>query len=165
MIILPTFKNETSRYIDYEAMIKPDSGKTQKILIRFEPNEERELPFWIPYQQLGLTLISADFPPIPNTILVNGTFKFNEGTERKFMIEPCDIYTVNVIVQSGKVMMYTGNASIGVEITPDIEIPYHYKGLYDWEYVPYLRFVGVEDETEVTIHAEVGRGKNIRMEI
>lgn len=111
---MPTFKNNTSRYIDHEALIQNPTGEPKKILVRFQPDETRELPFWLPYQKLGLTLISADFPPVPNTILISGTFNFNNGTERKFDIEPCDTFIVNVIVQKGKVMMYTGNANIGV---------------------------------------------------
>ena len=35
---MPTFKNETKHYIDYEA---------KNVLFRFEPNEERGLPFRI----------------------------------------------------------------------------------------------------------------------
>ena len=99
----------------------------------------------------------ADYPPVPNTILISGTFNFNNGTERKFDVEPCDTYIVNVIVQKGKVMMYTGNSNIGVEIVEDTDVPYHYKAVMDWEYSPYLKFIGLDDNTVATIHAEVDR--------
>ena len=154
---MPTFKNNTSRYIDHEALIQNPSGEPKKILVRFQPNETRELAFWLPYQKLGLTLVSADFPPVPNTILISGTFNFNKNTERKFDIEPCDTYIVNVIVQKGKVMMYTGNSNIGVEIVEDTDVLYHYKAVMDWEYSPYLKFIGLDDNTVATIHAEVDR--------
>lgn len=154
---MPTFKNNTSRHIDHEGLIQNPIGEAQKILVRFKPGETRELPFWLPYQRLGLSLVNADYPPVPNTILISGTFNFNLNTERKFDIEPCDTYIVNVIVQSGRVMMYTGNSNIGVEIAENIDVPYHYKATMDWEYSPYLKFVGLNDNSVVTIHAEVDR--------
>ena len=154
---MPTFKNNTSRYIDHEALIQSPSGEPKKILVRFQPDETRELSFWLPYQKLGLTLVSADFPPVPNTILISGTFNFNNGTERKFDIEPCDTFVVNVIVQKGKLMMYTGNSNIGVEIAENVDVPYHYKATMDWEYSPYLKFIGLDDDTVATIHAELDR--------
>lgn len=154
---MPTFKNNTSRYIDHEALIQNPTGQPKKILVRFKPDETRELAFWIPYQKLGLTLVSESYPPVPNTILVSGTFNFNQGTVRKFNIEPCDTYIVNVIVQKGKVIMYTGNSPTGVEIAEDANVPYHYKATLDWEYAPYLKLVGLLDDTTATIHAEVDR--------
>ena len=154
---MPTFKNNTSRYIDHEALIQNPTGEPKKILVRFKPDETRELPFWIPYQKLGLTLVSESYPPVPNTILISGTFNFNNGTERKFNIEPCDTYIVNVIVQKGKVMMYTGNSPTGVEIAEDANVPYHYRATLDWEYAPYLKLVGLSDDTTATVHAEVDR--------
>lgn len=154
---MPTFKNETTHYIDHEALIQTPSGEPKKILVRFKPNEERGLPFWLPYQKLGLTLINENYPVVPNTILISGNFNFNEGTERKFNIEPCDTYVVNIIVQQGKVKMYTGNSSVGVEIAENIDVPYHYKATFDWEYAPYLRIIGVEADTVATIHAEIDR--------
>ena len=45
---MPTFKNETSHYIDHEALIQSPSGEPKKILVRFKPGEERGLPFWLP---------------------------------------------------------------------------------------------------------------------
>ena len=154
---MPTFKNNTSRYIDHSAFIQTPEGESRRILVRFAPDEERELPFWLPYQKLGLTLISADYPVVPNTILISGTFDFDEDMERKFDIESCDTYIVNIIVQSGRVVMYTGNSNIGVEVAEDAEVPYHYKATLDWEFAPYLRFVGKKDGTKVTIHAEINR--------
>ena len=153
---MPTFKNETSRYIDHNAIIQTPEGEPRKILVRFEPGEQREMLFWLPYQKLGLTLVS-DYPAVPNTILVSGTFNFDEGTERRFNIESCDTYIVNVIVQSGRVVMYTGNSALGVEVAENAEVPYHYKATMDWEYAPYLRLVGKENGTVATVHAEIDR--------
>ena len=138
-------------------MLQDPNGEKSKILVRFAPGEERALPFWLPYQQLGLTLVNADYPAVPNTILISGTFNFDKDTERRFNIEPCDTYIVNIIVQSGRVAMYTGNSGTPVEVAENAEVPYHYKATMDWEYAPYLRLVGKEDGTSVTVHAEVNR--------
>ena len=42
---MPTFKNNTARYIDHEALIQSPSGEPKKILVRFKPDETRELAF------------------------------------------------------------------------------------------------------------------------
>jgi len=151
---MPTFKNETSHYIDYE---QETGGK--KNMLRFKPDEERALPFWLPYQQLGLTLISADYPAVPNTVLISGNFNFDEGTERKFNIEPCDDYALSIIVQSGKIALYHGNSPVSVEVAENIDVPYHYRAKLEWEYAPYLRVVGLENGTTATIHAEIEKGR------
>lgn len=154
---MPTFKNNSDRYIDHNALIQTPSGEPKKILIRFKPGEERGFPFWVPYQKLGLELVNADYPAVPNTILISGTFNFDEGTERKYNIDSCDTYIVNIIVQSGKVMMYPGNSDVGVVVAENADVPYHYKATLDWEYAPYLKLVGLEADTTVTLHAEVDR--------
>ena len=154
---MPTFKNNSDRYIDYNAAIQTPDGEPKKILIRFKPGEERGLPFWVPYQKLGLELVNSDYPAVPNTILISGTFNFDEDTARKFTIDPCDTYIVNVIVQSGAVKMKTGNSDVGVVVEEDGNVPYHYKATFDWEYAPYLEVIGLKPDTVATIHAEVDR--------
>ena len=154
---MPTFRNDTTHYIDHEALIQSPNDTPKKILLRFKPKEERKLPFWLPYLKLGLTLVDANYPPVPNTILISGSFNFDEGTERKFNIEPCDTYLVTIIVQKGKVAMYPANSATCVEIVENTEVPYHYRATYDWEYTPYLKVVGLEADTVATIHAEVDR--------
>lgn len=154
---MPTFKNNTDKAIMHTCKIQPPNGKTQEIIIIAEAGKELMLNFWIPYDRLGLELVSADYPPVPDTVLLSGTFKFDEGTERKYVIEPCDMYTVDVILQSGGLRIYAGSSLSGAEIRSDGEVPYRYHAKYDWEYAPYLRVVGIEDGTEATIHAEVIR--------
>ena len=154
---MPTFKNNTSRAITHKAIIQSPEGVPKEVLIKFDPHEEKQLSYWLPYQKLGLTLTSENYPPVPNTILISGTFNFDEGTERKFNIDTCDTYVVNIIVQSGTVIMYPGSTVVGVEISGSVDVPYHYKAVLDWEYAPYLRLVGKEDGTVATVHAEVDR--------
>ena len=154
---MPTFKNETTRVISHRAITQSPEGVPRENWIIFNPGEEKQLAFWLPYVKLGLTLTSENYPPVPNSILISGSFNFEEGTERKFNIEPCDTYVVNIIVQSGSVLMYPGNSTIGVEVAESTDVPYHYKAVLDWEYAPYLRIVGKENDTLATVHAEVDR--------
>ena len=152
---MPTFKNETTHYIDYEAFVQDISGDTRKILIRFEPKEERGLPFWLPYQKLGLTLVNSDYPAVPSKILVSGTFKFTAGSERRFNIEPCSRYVVNIIVQKGKIKFYAGSSSVAQEVAEEANVPYRYRSVFGWENAPYIRLICDENEAEVALSVEV----------
>ena len=138
---MPTFKNETKHYIDYER-----NGK----LVRFEPDEERGLPFWLPYNKLGLTLINSEYPVVKNKILISGEFDFNKDMERLFNIEECDKYTVKIDVAKGKCSVYPGNLASGTEI----KAGYSHKIEIAWEIAPYLKVIGLEDGTVVEIYAE-----------
>lgn len=154
---MPTFRNGGERTVVYKGRIQQPNEKKREILVFFDAGKETKLNFWIPYEELGLELVNADDPPVPNTVLLSGTFKFDEGTERKFILGHCDTYELNVIVQHGRVKVFPGNSDIGAEVVAEAEVPFHYYEIYDWEYAPYLRVVGLDDETEVTIHAEIYR--------
>lgn len=157
---MPTFKNTGKTLIVYKGIIQEPNEKPKEVLVFFNAGEEVGLKFWVPYEELGLELVSEVSPPLPNTVLLSGTFSFDEGTERKFMIGHCDKYLLNVIVQSGALKVYPGSSKIGVEVREDMEVPYSYKVVYDWEYAPYLRVVGITDDTAATIHAEIYREGN-----
>lgn len=154
---MPTFRNNTEKAIIYRGTIQPPNNKTQEIIIIIDPKKEIALNFWIPYERLGLEVVNENYPPVPDTLLLSGMFKFDEGTERRYTIEPCDRYTVDVILQKGSLKIYAGSSPTGAEIHAEVGAPYRYSAEYDWEYAPYLRVLGLEDETEAAIHAEVKR--------
>ncbi len=156
---MPTFKNNTNKAIMYRGTIRPPDRSKQEVIIIVDPGKEIGLNFWLPYEALGLELTDENNPPVPDTLLLSGLFKFDKGTERKYAIGQCDKYTVNVIVQGGGVKMYAGSSPTGAEIVADIGSPYTYSAEYDWEYAPYIRVAGLEDGTEAVIHAEVSRGR------
>ncbi len=141
---MPTFKNETTKPIFYKV-------KDKEQIIIFDPQKEVMLEFWVPYLQLGLTLMSAEYPPVPNMILLSGEFTFMHGLERKFNIDACDSYTFEITVNSGKVRLYLG----ATKNSMDISSSYNYKVVLDWSLVPYIRIVGLQDDSNVMIHAEV----------
>ena len=162
---MPTFRNDTRRVIDHWCLIQHPTEPVQKVLIRFDPGKLVKLKFWVPYAELGLTLVNANQPKCPNTILVSGTYDFAQNVERRFNIEPCDTYIVNIIVQKGGVMLYPGDTAGGVEITQDTDVPFHYRAVFDWEFAPYIRIKGMAAETRATVHAEVDRSATMMKKI
>lgn len=141
---MPTFRNDTNKPIQY---LLKDEGK----IIIFDPKREKGLDFWVPYSQLGLTLVSATYPPVPNSVLINGKFKFSKGLERKFNIDPCHSYSLYINVKRGEVLLYleAGKSSIDLDDT--------YTSVFNWSRVPYIRVVGIQDDSLVEIQATVER--------
>jgi hypothetical protein len=125
---MPTFKNETNSTIEYMK-----NGK----LIRFDSMKSMGLPFWIPYEQMGLTLVDEVYPPVPNTFLASGTYAFDADVERRFQIAPCEKYLLQVSVTEGRLKLYLGPNLMGVEIEGE------YRAVLQWDVAPWLVTVGV----------------------
>lgn len=115
---------------------------------RFPPHKDYAAKFWLPYQELGLDLINADYPPVPEKFFISGEFKFSAGVERKFNIENCDKYSLLISMEAGKIKLYTGNSRSGVEIAGD------YSTQLEWRYAPYIRILGLQNGTIAHIRAE-----------
>ena len=137
---MPTYRNNSDIAINYN-----HNGR----LYSFPPHKDYEAIVWVPYQELGLELVSADYPPVPESILLSGSFMFERGMERKFNITHCERYKLKIQVKTGRVRMYTGNAKIGLEVNDE------YSGELDWERAPYIRIISVDVQSEVKMNAEV----------
>ncbi|MBQ3399569.1 MAG: hypothetical protein IJG51_11825 [Synergistaceae bacterium] len=138
---MPTFRNDGDRAIIY-------SEPNGKDIIIFDPGKNVQLVHWVPYQRLGLTLVSESYPPVPNTVLISGDFNFTAGMERRFEIEPCQMYTLDIYLVEGSVSVYLGSASTGKVISL---VDYHEK--IEWKNAPYLRVVGGASGAKVSIQA------------
>ena len=138
---MPTFKNETDKPIQYFM-----DGK----IIIFDPGKETALDFWVPYSQLGLTLVDAEYPPVPDSVLISGTFKFAKGMKRIFNISPCNAYALHMDVKSGGVMVYLGTSKNGVSVDGS------YTVTLNWPKVPFIRVEGLADATVAEIQAVEG---------
>ena len=136
---MPTYRNNTNNAISYTS-----NGK----LYTFPPHKDYAAKFWLPYQELGLELINADYPPVPEKFFISGEFKFNYGIERKFNIGICEKYSLLISMEAGKVKLYTGNSRSGVEIAGD------YATQLEWQYAPYIRLVGLQNGTIAHVRAE-----------
>ena len=156
---MPTFKNETEKPVYCTATVRESDGRARRMLIKIAPGKSMALAFWVPWQEKGLTLVSTDEPPARRTFLVSGTYDFTNGMVRKFDIEPCGSYALNVIVQTGRVRLSLGGAGGSEEIAEDENVPFRYRGVLDWEDAPYFQLTALADDTRVTVHAEVHRGE------
>ena len=136
---MPTYRNNTDIAINYES-----KGK----LYIFPPHKDYPANFWVPYQALGLELVNEDYPPVPDSIMVSGTFRFDSHIERRFTFEHCEKYRLKVLVQSGRVKLYAGRSKVGVEIFDK------YDAVLEWERAPYIRVIGIDDTSVVKIDAE-----------
>lgn len=154
---MPTFRNDTESYIDFNDYVVR-RGRRELVIVRFAPGEERKLDYWLPYLKKGLTLVDADNPPVPDTILISSTYSFTQGMERKFNIEPCDRYIVNIIVQKGTIKFYIGNSANYQEVSEEANVPFRYRTVLEWELAPFIRLVCDDGEAEVTLNVEVCRG-------
>ena len=135
---MPTFKNETNKPIQHFM-----DGK----IVIFDPNKETALDFWVPYSQLGLTLVSAEYPPVPDSVLISGTFKFSKGMKRVFDINSCSAYSLHMDVKSGEAMLYLGTGKNGVNVSGSYTV-----SLY-WSRVPFIRIEGLADGTVAEVRA------------
>lgn len=136
---MPTYRNNTNNPINYAY------GKN---IYTFPPKKDYPCKFWLPFQELGLELVDADYPPVPSKILISGNFLFSKGTERKFNIEHCEKYRLHVKVSNGTLRLYTGTSRRGVDIQGD------YETLLAWEFAPYIRLSGITDGVKASIYAE-----------
>lgn len=123
---MPTFRNDGERAVIYR---EPD-GKNITI---FDPGKNVQLVHWIPYHRLGLTLVSESYPPVPDSVLISGKFKFFDGMERKFEIEPCKRYELEIIPHEGTLRLYLGS-SVKSRVITD-----RYSEILEWQYAPYIR--------------------------
>ena len=135
---MPTFKNETDKPIQYFM-----DGK----IVIFDHGKETALDFWVPYSQLGLTLVDAEYPPVPDSVLISGKFKFRKGMKRIFDINPCNAYSLHLEVREGEVMIYPGTSKNGITVSGS------YTTTLNWSKAPFIRAEGLADDTVVEIQA------------
>ncbi len=127
---MPTFRNDGDRAVIYNET----DGKN---IIIFDSGVNVQLVHWIPYRRLGLTLVNETYPPVPNTVLISGEFKFSRGMERKFDIGECRKYELEITPDDGILALYVGASRRGKIISKS-----KYTEILDWQYAPYIRVTG-----------------------
>ncbi len=127
---MPTFRNDGERAVIYNET----DGKN---IIIFDSGVNVQLVHWIPYRRLGLTLVNETYPPVPNTVLISGEFKFSRGMERKFDIGECRKYELEITPDDGILALYVGASRRGKIISKS-----KYTEILDWQYAPYIRVTG-----------------------
>ena len=136
---MPTFRNNGDVAINYTR-----DGN----LYSFPPNKNYLCNFWVPYQELGLELVNADYPPVPDSIMLSGTFRFDYEIERRFNFDHCKKYKLKLSVEQGTVKLYAGRSKVGVEINGD------YETVLSWDRAPFVRVIGIDGLNVVRIDAE-----------
>lgn len=136
---MPTYRNNTNNTINYVY------GKN---IYTFPPKKDYPCNFWVPYEKLGLELVNSEYPPVPSKILISGTFEFYAGMERKFNIECCRRYKVLIKVFKGSASFYAGNSANRVEVDSKYAVK------LDWSRAPFIRLVGLTDQTRLMVYAE-----------
>ena len=119
---MPTFKNTNDKPIYYEV-----HGKQYC----FEPNKEYALDIWIPYGNLGLELIDENYPAVREDVLVSSSFRFSNGLVRRFNIEPCESYEVDIEVKKGAAKLSFGTSKTLIDLTDK------FISKKTWSYAPY----------------------------
>ncbi len=127
---MPTFRNDGDRAVIYNET----DGKN---IIIFDSGVNVQLVHWIPYRRLGLTLVNETYPPVPDTVLISGEFKFSRGMERKFDIGECRKYELEITPDDGILALYVGASRRGKIISKS-----KYTEILDWQYAPYIRVTG-----------------------
>lgn len=137
---MPTYRNNSDIAITYS---------TKGGQYSFPPHKNYEANIWVPYQELGLELVNPDYPPVPESILLSGTFKFEKGLERKFSVRHCDKYRLKLTVNTGRVKLYLGSSKMGIEVSEDYDCE------LNWSRAPFVRVSGLDVMSDVRIDAEV----------
>lgn len=139
---MPTFRNDGERSVTYNS---PDG----KDIIIFDPGKNVQLVHWVPYKKLGLTLVSESYPPVPNAVLISDNFKFSQGMERRFDIEQCKRYSLDIYPVSGSVKIYLGASKTAQYLSTSSE----YHAVFDWQIAPYIIIVGGAGGADIDIQA------------
>ena len=138
---MPTFRNDGERAVIY-------TGSEGKGIIIFDPGKDVKLSHWVPYKRLGLRLVNESYPPVPTPVLISGEFKFTPGMKRRYEIEPCKTYTLDINVETGRVILYLGASKNGKQISLA-----EYHETLEWQYAPYITLVGAAEDTTVDVQA------------
>lgn len=139
---MPTFRNDGERAVIYNS----PNGKD---IIIFDPGKNVQLIHWIPYKKLGLELVSDSYPPVPDTVLISGNFKFTQGMERRFEIEPCKKYTLDIYPVEGSVNLIMGSSKNRKYLSTSSE----YHAEIEWQYAPFLIISGGAGGGSIDIQA------------
>jgi hypothetical protein len=128
---LPTYRNDTDSRITF-----PDKG-----YMHWEPGEEKALIFFVPHEELGLTLTS------PEPYVLRGKSRglgYNEMEiepgapveRRTWKLPYCETVEVSVFAASGYVRMFVGDSDAPILVDEQN----NHVARYSWDMSAYLTF-------------------------
>ena len=129
---MPTYRNDTDRRITHS-----DMG-----YMEWQPGEEKSPAFFVPWERLGLTLVS----PEPRVLGGDGArgFGYTEMIigpdaaleDRRYGIPYSEAVEISVFVLEGWVRMFIGDSDIPVVVDRNN----NHVGRYAWDMSAYLTF-------------------------
>ena len=142
---MPTYKNETKRRITW----------SQKNYIHWDPGAERELPYWVPHELLGLTLVS-ELPRATPEISVLGHWEVSltNGEEFRLELPYYEEFELSISMRKGSCEFTIGDG----EAIVVVDMENNHLSRYAWDMTPFMNFVGTDSaESVVIIKQEVIR--------
>ena len=138
---MPTYRNDTDRRITHQ----------DKNRLSWQPGEARSLPFFVPHEELGLTMVS----PEPWVLRGRGRgvgyeeLAVKAGERKVWKLPYCESVELSVFCPAGLLRMYLGDSEVPIAVDPQN----NHVGRYPWDMIAYLTFEADED-AEVYVKAE-----------
>ena len=153
---IPTYKNKSKSPVSFHLnLFQLEEGKFRRVIVTFTADEEKRLPFALPYYaEKGLVVIDEENPALPDPIIFANILEYPEGVSREFMIRPCDRYFVQIIAQVGKVSARFGRHGTPFVIDADQPVRAMFEKKIDWESAPLLIIEGADGGGTCTLHVE-----------
>ena len=86
---------------------------------------------------------------MPDSVIVSGKFKFFDGMERKFEIDPCKTYELDITPQEGTLILKLGASEKSRVIRE------RYQAAIEWSNAPYIRVSSENNGVCGIIQAEI----------
>ena len=145
---MPTYRNDTARRITFQ----------DKNGLIWDPGQSRACPFFVPYRDLGLTLVSEEPYVLRNNTRGFGykILSLTPGVKTRFEIPYSETVELSVIVKGEPVSMYIGDCEEPVIILPLA----NHVSRYPWDMSAYLTFeAGAHSIAYVKVEPFTERGQ------
>ena len=138
---MPTYRNDTETRITF-----PD-----KHYISWQPGEQKALPFFVPHEMLGLTLVSPEPHVLRDPARGFGYTEFivKAGAPTVYKLPYAETIELSVMAPKGLVRMYVGDRAEPIAVDPQN----NHASRYPWDMSAYLTFE-TDKDTEVYVKVE-----------
>lgn len=139
---MPTYRNDTGRRITHK----------DKNYLCWMPGQVRACPFFVPHEDLGLTLIDEEPYVLRGNTRGFGYDEFivKPGERVVYRIPYSETVEISVFSLHQMVRMYVGDCEIPIIVDP----LNNHASRYPWDMCAYLTFEGAEKEAGVYVKVE-----------
>lgn len=145
---MPTYRNDTDKRITF----------SDKNYLEWSPGQTRALEYFVPHEELGLTMTSEEPYVLREKPRGFGykTLAVEPGKKNIYPVPYSNTVEISVLSPEGEAVMTIGDSLIPIPVGPK---QYHVSR-YPWDMVGYLTF---EADRRINIHIKVepftGRGQ------